>query len=220
MDYDFLLSLLTIISIDIILGGDNAIIVALACRNLPVSLRNRAIVLGITLAIVLRVILTLTALHLLEVPFLQAIGGALLLFIAFQLLTQSKEEQAITGETHLWNAIKTIVIADLIMGFDNVIGVAGAAHGNTTLVMLGLAISVPIIIWGSKLILILFEKFPFIIYLGAGILALTATRMISHEPMLSPLFIIHPLFKLFFQLLAIIGVIAIGWSVSQKSSSC
>jgi YjbE family integral membrane protein len=210
MDTDFLISLLTIIGIDIILGGDNAIVVALACRNLPKEIRNRAILLGIGLALVTRMCLTVVAVQLLEIPFLLAVSGALLIYIAYSLLTDQADDREIEGGTSLWSAIKAIIIADLVMGFDNVIAVAGAAHGDHLLVMIGLVISVPIIIWGSKLILNVFDRFPIIVYFGAGILAFTASRMISHEEMLAPLFSQHPLFNLAFKIIIIVGVIAAG----------
>ncbi|ARK31462.1 TerC family protein [Halalkalibacter krulwichiae] len=220
MDMDFLLSLLTIIGIDIVLGGDNAIVVALACRNLPKEIRNKAIVLGIGLALITRMCLTLVAVQLLEIPFLLAISGALLIYIAYSLLTDHADDRNIEGGTNLWSAIKAIIIADLVMGFDNVIAVAGAAHGDTLLVMLGLIISVPIIIWGSKLILRAFDRFPIIVYFGAGILAFTASRMITHEVMLAPLFSQHPLFTFLFKVIIIAGVIIAGiirvkWAKAQ-----
>ncbi|MCL7749150.1 TerC family protein [Halalkalibacter alkaliphilus] len=217
MDTDFLISLLTIIGIDIILGGDNAIVVALACRNLPLEIRNRAIVLGICLALVTRMSLTVVAVQLLEIPFLLAISGALLVYIAYSLLTEQADDREIEGGTSLWSAIKAIIIADLVMGFDNVIAVAGAAHGDHTLVLIGLLVSVPIIIWGSKLILKAFDRFPIIVYIGAGILAFTASRMITHEEMLAPLFYHHPIFTLCFQIFVIVGVILAG-SYRIKSS--
>ncbi len=211
MDTDFLISLLTIIGIDIILGGDNAIVVALACRNLPKEIRNRAIVLGICLALVTRMSLTVVAVQLLEVPFLLAVSGALLIYIAYSLLTDQGDDREIEGGTNLWSAIKAIIIADLVMGFDNVIAVAGAAHGDHTLVLIGLIVSVPIIIWGSKLILKAFDRFPIIIYLGAGILAFTASRMITHEDMFAPLFHHNPILTLSFQIFVIVAVLLVGW---------
>lgn len=189
LEIDFLIPLLTIISIDIVLGGDNAIVVALACRNLPTKIRNKAIIIGIGFAILARVSLTLIAVYLLNIPLLMAIGGASLLYISYHLLTDLNDRRDVHGKTTLFAAIKTIIIADLVMGFDNIIAVAGAADGNKTLVIIGLLISVPIIIWGSKLILSAMDRFPIIIYIGAGILAYTATKMIIHEPLLASLFL-------------------------------
>ncbi|QFT88386.1 Integral membrane protein TerC family protein [Bacillus sp. THAF10] len=175
-------SILIIIGIDIVLGGDNAIVIALACRNLPEHQRNKAILAGTFLAIITRILLTIGAVFLLSIPFVTFIGGILLLYIAFQLIGDHKDSTVVKGSTTLMTAIKTIVIADIIMGTDNVMAVAGASHGNLTLVAIGLAFSIPIIIWGSKIILFAMEKYPVIIYLGASILCYTAGKMITAEP--------------------------------------
>jgi YjbE family integral membrane protein len=216
MDIDWFISLVTIIGVDIILGGDNAIVVALACRHLHPDVRNKAIILGITLALLIRMCLTFIAVELLAIPFLLAIGGALLIYIAYSLLATPDDQTTINGGNSLYSAIKAIVIADFVMGFDNVIAVAGAAHGNTTLVLIGLLFSVPIIIWGSKIILKAFDRFPIIIYFGAAILAFTATRMIKHENMLSPLFTHHPSFSIAFQVIVIGGVLLLGYLTKKK----
>ncbi|RKL67732.1 hypothetical protein CR203_10320 [Salipaludibacillus neizhouensis] len=184
MDSEFMISLLTIIGIDIVLGGDNAIVVALACRNLPVHLRNKAIISGILLAVVARGSLTIIAVHLLTVPFLMGIGGLFLLWIALRLIHIEEDPLDLPSHTKLRDAIKTIVIADIVMGFDNVLAVAGAAGGNTMLVFLGLMISIPIIIWGSKIILFIMTKFPIVIYLGAAVLVFTAGKMLLHEDLI------------------------------------
>lgn len=220
LDMEFLIPLLTIIGIDIILGGDNAIVVALACRNLPEKIRNKAIILGIGLAIAARISMTLIAVYLLQIPLLMAIGGALLLYISYHLLTDIGENRDIEGKTTMFAAIKTIIIADIIMGFDNVLAVAGAAHGNNTLVIIGLLVSVPIIIWGSKLILYAIEKFPVIIYIGAAILTYTATKMIVHDPVFDPLFSHHPLVSIALQISAVVAVIVLGLlsNIFRKSS--
>lgn len=194
MEQEFLLSLLVIIGIDLVLGTDNAVVIAMACRNLPVIQRNKAIILGTLLAIVFRIFITLIAVYLLEIPFLQLIGGVFLLYIAFHLIV-GKDDDTNNIKSHgsLWKAIKTIVIADLLMGFDNVIAVAGAAQGHMILVAIGLLISIPIIIWGSKIILILLTKYPMLIYVGGGLLAYTAGKMIVGEHQLQAIYITHPL---------------------------
>lgn len=194
MEQEFLLSLLVIIGIDLILGADNAIVIAMACRKLPVIQRNKAIILGTILAIVFRIFLTLIAVYLLQVPFLQLIGGVFLLYIAYHLIVGKDDDtNSIKSYDSLWKAIKTIVIADLLMGFDNVIAVAGAAQGHMGLVAFGLFISIPIIIWGSKIILSLLTKFPLLIYVGGGLLAYTAGKMIIGEHQLQTLFMSYPL---------------------------
>ncbi|MFN7253139.1 MAG: TerC family protein [Anaerobacillus sp.] len=215
LDFELIIPLLTIISIDIVLGGDNAIVVALACRNLPDRLRNKAIFFGICIAIIARISLTLVAVHLLKIPMLMAIGGALLLYISYHLITELEDEREIEGKTTMLAAIKTIIIADIVMGFDNVIAVAGAAHGNNTFVIVGLLVSVPIIIWGSKIILLAMDRFPIIIYGGAAILAFTATKMIIHEPMLTQLFSSHPFISTFLQISLIIAVLFSGWFMKK-----
>ncbi|WP_026105010.1 TerC family protein [Halalkalibacterium ligniniphilum] len=219
MEWDFLLSLFTIIGVDIILGGDNAIVVALACRHLPAHQRNKAMIIGIGLALIIRIGLTLITVKLLAIPFLLGIAGALLIYIAYHLLIEQEKNQTITSPTNLWTAIKTIVIADFVMGFDNVIAVAGAAHGNIILVIIGLFVSVSIIIWGSKLILKLFDHYPLVIYIGAGILAFTAARMITHELMFAPLFSQQPMLAFFFQILVITFVLLSGWITKSFRSS-
>lgn len=194
MEQEFLLSLLMIIGIDLVLGADNAVVIAMACRNLPVTQRNKAIILGTLLAIVFRILITLIAVYLLKVPFLQLIGGVFLLYIAFHLIVGKDDDtNKIKSHGSLWKAIKTIVIADLLMGFDNVIAVAGAAQGHMVLVAIGLLISIPIIIWGSKIILVLLTKYPILIYVGGGLLAFTAGKMMVGEYHLQSLYMSHPL---------------------------
>ncbi|MCG1020122.1 TerC family protein [Sutcliffiella horikoshii] len=182
MELELITSILIIIGIDIVLGGDNAIVIALACRNLPERYRNKAIVIGTLLAILCRIILTVGAVYLLAIPFLQFVGGILLIYIAVQLIMDQGEEVLVKGSSSLGVAIKTIVVADIVMGIDNVMAVAGAAHGNFYLVIIGLVFSIPIIIWGSKIILVAMEKYPIIIYFGASILCYTAGKMIINEP--------------------------------------
>jgi YjbE family integral membrane protein len=183
----FLSALFAIVIIDLVLAGDNAIVIALAARKLPTELRNKAIVWGTVGAIAVRAVMSLTVVALLKIPGLQAAGGLLLIWIAYRLLApadapdeRGAARMPITG---FWAAIRTIVIADAVMGLDNVLGVAGAAQGSFLLVILGLLISVPIMVWGSSLILRLVDRYPVIIYLGAGVLAWTAAVMLVHEPL-------------------------------------
>ncbi|PEE40691.1 TerC family protein [Bacillus pseudomycoides] len=216
MELDFLTSILMIVGIDVVLGGDNAIVIALASRNLPESKRNKAIFIGTVLAIVLRILLTILAVYLLDIPFLQLIGGILLTLIAVNLLTDNNNDlSSIQGKTTLFQAIRTIVFADLVMGFDNILAIAGAAHGNFTLVIIGLLISIPIIIWGSKLILLFMERFPFLIYCGGAVLAYTAGRMITHEARLANFFQHNPTFATSIPFLFIFTVLTIGFIVQH-----
>jgi YjbE family integral membrane protein len=182
---EFLAALGAIVVIDLVLAGDNAIVIALAARNLPASLRRRAIIWGTAGAIGVRSILTLAVVWLLKLPGLLFAGGALLVWIAYRLLVPDEDEanpNRSGAATGFWSAMRTIVVADAIMGLDNVLGVAGAAHGSYLLVVLGLAISVPIMIWGSTLILRFVERYPGFVYFGAGVLALTAGKMMLQEP--------------------------------------
>ena len=181
---EFFSALFAIVIIDLVLAGDNAIVIALAARNLPAQLRNRAIIWGTFGAIAMRTVMTLIVVWLLRVPGLMLIGGLLLVWIAYRLLINNEDGDTQHGSpaTGFWGAMKTIVVADALMGLDNVLAVAGAAHGSFLLVVLGLLISIPIVIWGSQLVLRYIERFPVIVYVGAGVLAWTAVKMITHEP--------------------------------------
>ena len=181
----FFSALAAIIVIDLVLAGDNAIVIALAARNVPKHLQKRAIVWGAACAIIVRTLLTIAAVSLLRVPGLLFAGGALLIWIAFRLLVSEAGGNGLATlkpEYSFWGALRTIVIADMVMGLDNVLAVAGAAHGSYTLVVLGLLISVPIVGWGSSLLLRCVEHYPVIVDVGAGVLAWTAAKMITAEP--------------------------------------
>lgn len=209
----FLTALGIIIMIDIILGGDNAVVIALASRNLPEKQRNKAIFWGTALAIAIRVALTAVAVWLLSIPLIMLIGGLVLVWIAVKLLIDqgAEDHTNIKSSYTLGAAIKTIVIADIAMGVDNVLAIAGASHGNIVLVVLGLLISVPIIIWGSKLILKLLDRFPIILYIGSGVLAFTAAKMITHEPILDGLMTSEPYLSWLFPTVVIALVVGFGY---------
>lgn len=178
---DFLVGLIKIILVNIVLSGDNAVVIALACRNLPKEQQKKAVFWGSFGAIALRVVLTFAVVWLLKVPFVEIIGGALLLWIAVKLLKGEEEDGDLQGNTNLIGAIKTIIVADLVMSLDNVVAVAGAANGSLLLIGIGLAISVPLIIWASQLLMNLMNRFPIIIVLGAGLLGYTAGEMILSD---------------------------------------
>jgi YjbE family integral membrane protein len=182
-------ALLAIILIDLVLAGDNAIVIALAARSLPAHLQRKAIIWGTVGAIVVRSAMTVGVVWLLKIPGLMLVGGLGLLWIAYKLLAdQSDGEHDGPVVNTFWGAMKTIVIADALMGIDNVLGVAGAAHGAFDLVILGLLISVPIVVFGSTMVLKLVERFPIIIQAGAAVLAFTAAKMIVSEPLLDAVF--------------------------------
>lgn len=167
---EFWIGLIKIIWINIILSGDNAVVIALAARSLPAEQQRKAILFGSGAAVVLRIGLTVVAAKLLELPYLQIVGGVLLLWIGTQLLHEEEDEgESSQDKSGLWVAIRTILIADMVMSLDNVIAVAAAAKGNMTLLILGLAISIPLVIFGSKLMIGLMNRFPVIILLGAAL---------------------------------------------------
>ena len=168
---DFWIGLIKIVWINIILSGDNAVVIALAARSLPAEQQKKAIMFGSGAAVVLRIVLTVVAAKLLALSYLQIVGGLLLLWIGTQLLGGEDEEEGEGGEkAGLWVAIRTILIADLVMSLDNVIAVAAAAKGNMLLLILGLAISIPLVIFGSKIMIKLMDRFPIIVTLGAALI--------------------------------------------------
>lgn len=172
-----------IILIDIVLSGDNAVVIALACRNLSPEQRKTGIFWGVAGAVGLRVVLTVFAALVMNLPWLKFIGGLLLVWIAVKLMLPEDEDgHDIEPSAHLWGAVKTIVVADFVMSLDNVIGVAGAAHGNLALLLFGLAVSIPLIVWSSQLIMHWMERFPVIVLLGAGLLGYVAGQMIFSDP--------------------------------------
>jgi YjbE family integral membrane protein len=205
---EFLSALISIIIIDLVLAGDNAIVIGLAARNLPKHQQKQTIIWGTVGAIVIRALATLVVVWLLKIPGLLLVGGLLLVWIAHKLLVEEKGHDVEAGSS-MWEAIRTIIIADALMGLDNVLAVAGAAHGSFLLVILGLLVSVPIVVWGSTLILKWMERFPIIITIGAGILAWTASKMIVDEPFLKDYFA-NPIVKYGFELLIVAGVIIAG----------
>lgn len=181
MDFDnpqFWIAVVQIIAIDIVLGGDNAVVIALACRRLPEQQRKLGIMWGVAGAIALRVVLIFFALNLLAVPYLKVVGAALLIWIGVKLLQpESEGEHEIDASTTLLGAIKTIIVADAVMSLDNVIAIAGAAKDDLGLVVFGLVISVPIIVWGSQLVMRMMDRYPVTIMIGAGLLGWIAGDM-------------------------------------------
>jgi YjbE family integral membrane protein len=219
-------ALLAIVLIDLVLAGDNAIVIALAARNLPPQLKNKAILWGTVGAIGVRALMTVGVVWLLKIPGLMALGGLALLWIAYQLLadTGGNEHDGPSATTFM-GAMKTIIVADALMGVDNVLGVAGAAHGAFDLVIIGLLISVPIVVYGSTVVLRLVERFPIIIQLGAAVLAFTAAKMVVSEPLLAGIFGDAHMPLAFEQsaarwaayAVAVLGVLGAGWWVQRKA---
>lgn len=215
-------ALAAIILIDLVLAGDNAIVIALAARRLPHELQRRAIVWGTVGAIVVRSLMTIGVVWLLKIPGLMLVGGLGLLWIAYKLLADGEGhgDEHQPGATTFWGAMKTIVIADALMGVDNVLGVAGAAHGSFDLVVIGLLISVPIVVFGSSIVLRLVQRWPIIIQLGAAVLAFTAAKMVVNEPLLDPVFDgsagLQVLARWSTYGLAVAGVLLLGWWTTRR----
>jgi YjbE family integral membrane protein len=219
MIHEYISSILIIVGIDIILGGDNAVVIAMASRKLPERQQNIAIALGTALAIFVRIILTAAVVFLLKIPFLQLAGGFILIFISLKLLIQKEDNTAnIKPGATLWKAVQTIVTADIAMGLDNVIAIAGAANGNTYLVIFGFLVSVPIIIFGSKIILYWMERYPILVYIGASILAYTAGKMITNEHRIQYIYDQFALFKSILPFMTVIFVILLGSILNRRTT--
>lgn len=170
---------LKIIWINILLSGDNAIVIALACRALPPRQRFWGIILGAGAAVLLRIFFTVILQHVLELPWLKLIGGLLLLWIAIKLLIQDETDEAdIESSDNLWGAVRTVAIADVVMSLDNVLAIAAAAKGNTGLIIFGLAISIPLIVAGATLIMALLTRFPILVWAGAALLGWIAGELV------------------------------------------
>ena len=219
-------ALLAIILIDLVLAGDNAIVIALAARNLPPDLQKKAVFWGTVGAIVVRSVMTVGVVWLLKIPGLMLVGGVGLLWIAYQLLAdQGGSEHDGPVVSTFWGAMKTIVVADALMGVDNVLGVAGAAQGSFDLVVIGLLISVPIVVFGSTMVLKLVERFPIIIKVGAAVLAFTAAKMIVNEQWLAPWFgakdanLVQVATQWATYAVAVAGVLGAGWWTARRKSN-
>jgi YjbE family integral membrane protein len=183
----FWVALTKIIWINVLLSGDNALVIALACRGLQPKQRFWGMVLGAGVAVFLRIIFTFIVVTLMAIPFLKLIGGLALLFIAAKLLVPEKEdEDEVQAAAHLWAAVRIVAIADIIMSLDNVIAVAAAANGSIVLIILGLAISIPMIVAGAALIMALLDRVPALIWLGAALLGWIAGEVIATDPAVAP----------------------------------
>lgn len=223
-DAAFWVALGKIIWVNILLSGDNAVVIALAARSLPDGQRKKAVLFGSAAAIVLRVVLTLFAVELLHYPYLKIIGAVLLFWIGVQLLVPEEGgEDGIKSSSHLWGAIRTILIADLVMSLDNVIAVAAAAESGppearTLLLIIGLGLSIPLIIFGSQLLMTVMEKYPVIIILGAALLGFVAGEMLVHDAAVEKFFIgLGGATTTIVELAGAIGVVVVGqWLARRK----
>lgn len=211
---EFWTALLSIVLIDLVLAGDNAIVIGLAARNVRKEDQKKVIVWGTIGAIVVRVIMTLLVLELLKLPGLRLAGGLALIWIAYKLLVDDKSHD-IKGGDRMWAAIGTIIVADTMMGLDNVLAVAGAANEDFLLVVFGLAISIPIMVLGSTMILKLTERFPVVITIGAAVLAWTASKMLVAEPLILDWFA-SGWIKYGFEMVIIALVVGLGHLMKKK----
>ena len=182
MNGTFWLQVLQIIWINILLSGDNAVVIALACRSLAPEQRKWGIILGAGAAVLLRIIFTVFVAQLMQYPYLKLIGGCLLLWIAVKLLTDETDESSIKESHTVWSAVQTVVIADIVMSLDNVVAIAAAAKGNMSLIIFGLVISVPLIIFGATLIITLLQRYPVLVWAGAALLGWVAGELIASDP--------------------------------------
>ncbi|WP_045853395.1 TerC family protein [Raoultella terrigena] len=192
IQWDFTVILLQIIAIDLLLGGDNAVVIAMACRKLPPHLRTRAIVIGTFGAIVARVLLLAVAIYLLSLPWLKIVGALLLLWIGIKLVANQEENEEVSSSGSLWRTAVTITVADVIMSLDNVLAVAAAGKGHLLLVALGVLISIPIIVAGSKLVLAILNRFPSVVLLGGALIGWIAGAMLVTDPTIIRLFPVAP----------------------------
>lgn len=186
---DWFLLFLQIMFINIVLSGDNAVVIAMASKNLPVHQRKQAVWWGAAGAIGLRLILTVVAVVLLKIPFIQALGSVLLIWIAIKLLVEDEGHADVKQATTLKAAIWTIIVADFVMSLDNVLAIAAAAKNDLSVIILGIGLSIPLIIWGSTIIMKLLTKFPVLIYIGAGILGYTAGEMFISDKKIHEMFL-------------------------------
>ena len=205
---ELLIALGSITLINLILSGDNAVVIALASRNLPQDQRKKAVLWGSAGAVVLRILLTMVAALLLKIPYVQFIGGVALVYIAINLLGDEHKEVSLEGASSFGEAIKVIIFADLIMSLDNVLAIAGVADGHLGLLIFGLALSIPLVVFGSQLLMKLMDKYPVIIYAGAGILGWTAAKMMVADAVLGVWF--KP-YSLLLEAGVTIAVLAIGY---------
>jgi YjbE family integral membrane protein len=198
-----------IILIDLVLAGDNALVIGLAARNVPPEMQKKVVLWGTVGAIAIRAVLTMVVVYLLKIPGFLVIGGVALVYIGWKLTQDNGGDHEIKAATSVRGAVQTIIVADAVMGVDNVLAVGGAAHGSMLLVFIGLAVSIPIVVWGSTLVLKLVERFPAIVWIGAGVLGWTAVKMILTEPLLAPWIADHSPARLALQIVVVGGLVGI-----------
>ncbi len=217
----FWLPLLKIMWINILLSGDNAVVIALACRGLPEHARKWGIILGAGVAIVMRIAFTGVVATLMEWPYLKIIGGLLLFWIAIQLLVENGDEKDVKQTDTVWAAVRVIAIADLVMSLDNVVAIAAAANGSWMLIIIGLGLSIPLIIFGAQLVILLLERYPWLVWAGAALLGWVAGELINDEPFVVTVLQSLPGVLAHF-LLPVVGaafVVGTGWLLRRRESA-
>lgn len=226
IDPTTIVNILRIVGIDIILAGDNAVVIALACRSLPPRQRMAGIILGAGVAVLLRIFFTVVIQFLLEVQFLKLVGGLLLFWIAIKLLTSEEgKEDGVKSGTSLWEAVRIVAIADLVMSLDNMLAIAAAAGGNTYLIIFGLALSIPLVVAGSTLIMTLLTRFPILVWGGAALLGWISGELIATEPVMAPVIgnladMLQMSPKQIARLFEVLGaaiVVLTGWVITRRS---
>jgi YjbE family integral membrane protein len=187
LDADYIVSVLRIIGINIILSGDNAIVIALACRGLPARQRIIGIILGAGAAVILRILFTIVVQHMFDLPWLKLVGGVILLWIAVKLLMGDEtDEDSVKSGANVWEAVKIVAIADVVMSLDNVLAIAAAAGGDTNLIIFGLIISIPLVVFGATLLAWVLDRLPILVWAGSALLGWVAGELIATEPVLAP----------------------------------
>ena len=222
----FWISVLQIIWINILLSGDNAVVIALACRNLPPRVRMWGMVLGAGVAILLRIVFTLVVATLMELPYLKIVGGLALFYIAVKLLVPEEEnEDHVEASTRLWSAVRVIALADIIMSLDNVIAIAAAAKGHVALFVFGLAVSIPLIIAGARIVMELLARYPVLVWAGGGLLGWISGQVVATDPIVFDYVAQHygghtaELVEYSSAFVGAVLVVAIGWSVRRNRES-
>ncbi len=226
VDAGYVLAVLRIIGINIILSGDNAVVIALACRTLPRGQRLVGIILGAGAAVILRIIFTLVVQQLFDLPWLKLVGGLILLWIAVKLLLgEEADENAVKSGANVWEALKIVAIADIVMSLDNVLAIAGAAGGDMALIIFGLTISIPLVVFGSTILMWLLSKLPILVWAGSALLGWVAGELIATEPVLQAVVADMATYlgvsvKFVTRSVEVIGavlVVAVGWIILKAS---
>lgn len=212
-------AILKITFIDIVLSGDNAVVIGMAARSLPAHQQKKAITLGGAAAIVLRVLVTAVVAYALKIPLLQLGGGLMLFWIAVKLMKGGEEEANVKSGSTMWDAVVTIVLADFVMSLDNMLAVGGASEGNLLLLLMGLIMSMAIIMFFSSVIAKLMNKFPWLVYIGAGILGYTAGEMMLRDRWLHKVYVPSHAVELIFPVVMILAVLGLGFYLNKRSAS-